>query len=207
MSARPRPMKRLTDAMVFSRVLRPARPARRSRSGGRRPRGSAPPRAGSRGPAHRAGIRPRRCAPPPPANGWCPGRCRPRCAAGAGRATGRVLKSAASAMVEARYCPSCSKRALDVLGKALDEHEGSDLLRRGRGSRLLRPAAARCAASCRARAGPAASCSASRSPRVARLFQRLAPLPSAASGSRRAWRCCSPHRSARRAARTGRRRA
>ena len=95
MSARPRPMKRLTETMVFSG----SSPCAASASWPiwRPPfcAGSARPTAGSRGPRRRAGTRARRGARPPPASGWCPGRCPPRGGAGADRATGRVRRSAA----------------------------------------------------------------------------------------------------------------
>ena len=89
-------MKRLTEAIVFS-GRRPGAACASWPICRRWPSpGSARPRAAARGPARRAGTRPRRCARPRPANAWCPGRCRPRCAAGAGRATGRVRRSAAA---------------------------------------------------------------------------------------------------------------
>ena len=91
-------------------------------------RGSAPPTAAARGPAHRAGIRPRRGAPRPPANGWCPGRCPRRCAAGAGRGPGRVRKSAAApcqrkqahdSRASRRCSTSWRKRATNISARTL----------------------------------------------------------------------------------------
>ena len=73
------------------------------------------------------------------------------------------------------YCPSCSKRACDVLAEALDEHEGSDLLGRGRRVACSSSSCSMCrSASLRERFSCSSRASSSASPRG--LVQRLAPF-------------------------------
>ena len=90
----------------------------RAQRRGRRPC-SAPPTAGSRGHARRAGTAARRCAPPRRASAWCPGRCRSRSGAGGGRDSRPAPKSAAmpsrySSSASMRRSRSCSKRSTNI---------------------------------------------------------------------------------------------
>ena len=170
-----------------------------------RRRGSARPTAAARGPARRAGIRPRRGAPRPRANASCRGRCRPRCAAGAGRATGRVRRSAAapceSVTVPARRggarCRRGSARRTSV--------RCTCRCGRSQSSRRRRAVAAARRAS-RARCAATSPASASSSGVACGVVERLAPchlLRQEGAGIA----VLSRRRSARRAVRTGRRRA
>ena len=174
----------------------------------RRRRGSAPPTAAARGPRRRAGTRPRRGAPRPPANAWCPGRCRRRCGAGAGPAPGRVRRSAAAPWRVSVRGSRAFEPALDVLAEARDEHQRAHLLRQRRRVAGARPASR------------PASASSSRSWRSHAVVERLRRRPAPAASSSASRHCHLLHqevrrhrgvvlgvRSARRAARTGRPRA
>src|SRR6185436_13905886 len=96
----------------------PGAPARRSRLPPCRRAGSARWKAAASGPARPAAPSPRRCAPWRRANWSCPGRCRPRAAAGAARATAPAPKSGTAPSGFQGFVGG-----VDFFAESLQEHE------------------------------------------------------------------------------------